>query len=286
MGRSSIQSRACHLQKLQRRDLRKESLLSNFKQLFFKARKRPSAPDHAPTADPADATGDSCQHEQNMGSTRKTTGLEAASLKACKKRQVWQPEIPQLPGKLHEEKGTRSLHPKDPPPDGGLLPTLLRCARIYPCSCKVPLGYRDQCLRTSLKLSVPNRLQDSFMGFPKSCPCSFTLWVGLRWESGGTAALSCHVPAEGTRTLLLHQNPGDDLLLSGSEWLRAQTGREGSLRYKWSTWKTSSPTLDLSLVISLTIRKWDKKPALWGAKPAGVPLRMQHRVPKIILFHP
>lgn len=36
------------------------------------------------------------------------------------------------------------------------------------------------------------------------------------------AALSCHVPAEGTRTLLLCQNRGDSLLFPGSEWLQAQ----------------------------------------------------------------
>lgn len=96
----------------------------------------------------------------------------------------------------------------------------------------------------------------------------------------GAAAPSCHVPAEGTRTLLLRQNRGDYLLFpdSCSEWLQAQT----------SAWGVEAASgingqhkkfLDLNHVIFLVIRKQDEKlqqMALSGAKPVGVALRMQH----------
>lgn len=72
--------------------------------------------------------------------------------------------------------------------------------------------------------------------------------------------------------------------IPGSEWLRAQTGRGGSLRYKWSTWKTSIPILDLSHVISLTVREWDNKP--WKRLYLELSLQVCHRGPKIILSHP
>lgn len=68
-GRSSIQSRALHLKKFQRRNFQKEKSFKRFQAalLFIKARNTPQPPDHAPTADPADATAVSCQREQNRG---------------------------------------------------------------------------------------------------------------------------------------------------------------------------------------------------------------------------
>lgn len=77
-------------------------------------------------------------------------------------------------------------------------------------------------------------------------------------------------------------------LIPGSEWLQAQTsawaveaasGRNGQHR----------KFLDLNHVIFPVIREQDEKPrqmVLSRAKPAGVALRMQHWVPKVILFHP
>lgn len=77
-------------------------------------------------------------------------------------------------------------------------------------------------------------------------------------------------------------------LTPGSEWLQAQT----------SAWGVEAASgingqhrkfLGLNHVIFPAIRKQDEKPrqtALSGAKPAGVALRMQHWVPKVILFHP
>lgn len=113
-GRSSIQGRALQLKKLQRRNLRKKSLLSNFRQLCYLSRLETlHNPDDAPTADLADATADSCQCEQNMRSTAKAAVLEAAALEVCKKSQVCQPEIPMVPGELQEEGKPAAAHPEE-----------------------------------------------------------------------------------------------------------------------------------------------------------------------------
>lgn len=84
--------------------------------LFIKARNTPRPPDHVPTADPADATADSCQREQNVGSTGKAAVLEGASLAACKKSQVCQPEIPVLPGELQEAGKPAAARPEEGAP--------------------------------------------------------------------------------------------------------------------------------------------------------------------------
>lgn len=157
----------------------------------------------------------SCQCEKNIRSTGKAVVLQAAPLELCTKTQVCQTEI-------------------------------LRCAGIYPCSCRVSLAHEDCCLKTSLQLFsavifVCNTSR-FIHGVSKELPLPFCPRDGCergdwRWLhlSGlnpcppgqcdilvGAAALSCHVPAEGTRTLLLCQNRGDSLLFPGSEWLQAQ----------------------------------------------------------------
>lgn len=218
-----------------------------------------------------------------MGSTGKAVVLQAAPLELCTKSQVCQTEI-------------------------------LRCAGIYPCNCTVRLGHGDCCLRTFLQLFsaaiLCATLRDSSTGFPKSCPCPSALGMGLRGETGDGSTSLASIPSpqpSGTSWWVPQPHPAtcqqrelalcrsakiveiiSCSLIPGSEWLRAQT----------SAWGVEAASgingqhrklLDLNHVTFLTIRKQDKKPrqtALSRAKPSGVALRMQHWVPKIILFPP
>lgn len=117
---------------------------------------------------------------------------------------------------------------------------ILRCAEIYPCSCRVPLGQGDHCLRTVLQLfsavifvcNTSRFIHGVYKELPLPfCPRDGSERGNWRWFdlSGlnpcppaqcdileGAAAPSCQVPAEGTRTLLLCQNRGDYLLFPDS----------------------------------------------------------------------
>lgn len=100
------------------KEFEKETSFKQFQAalLFIEARNTPQPPDHTPTAGLADATVDSCQHEQNVGSTGKATVLEAASLEVCKKSQVCQPEILTLPGELQEAGEPAAAYPEEGAP--------------------------------------------------------------------------------------------------------------------------------------------------------------------------
>lgn len=173
--------------------------------------------------------------------------LQAAPLESCTKRQVCQTEI-------------------------------LRCAGIYPCSCRVPLGHGDCCLRTFLQLlssvifvcDTSRFIHGVSMAFP-SAP-----GTGLRGETGdgSTSLASVPVPQPTVTSWWVPQpRPAtcqqrelalccsakivqiiSCFLIPGSEWLRAQT----------SAWGVESASgingqhkkiLDLNHVTFLVIRK-------------------------------
>lgn len=188
-----------------------------------------------------------------MGSTGNAVVLQAP-LELCTKSQVCQTEI-------------------------------LRHAGIYPCICRDPLGHGDHCLRTFLQLFsaviLCATLQDSSMGFPKSCPCPSALGMGLRGEIGDGSTSQASIPApqpSGTCRWVPQPHPAtcqqrelalcrsakiveiiSCFLIPGSEWLRAQTSAWG-MEAASSINGQHGKFLDLNHVIFLTIRKQGKKP--------------------------
>lgn len=218
-----------------------------------------------------------------MGSTGKAVVLQAAPLELCTKSQVCQTEI-------------------------------LRCAGIYPCSCRVPLRHGYCCLRTFLQLFsavifVCNTSR-FIHGVSKELPLPFCPRHGSErgdWSWLDISGLNpCPLPQ---CDILVVPQPRPAtcqqrelalccstriveiiscFLIPASEWLQAQTpawGVEAASGINGQHRKF----LDINHVIFPVIREQDEKPrqmALSGVKPAGVALRMQHWVPKVILFHP
>lgn len=171
-----------------------------------------------------------------MGSIGKAVVLQAAPLELCTKK-------PSLSNRNPEMCRDLSLQLQSPSGTWGLLSkTFLQLfsAVIFVCNTSFIHG-------VSKELPLPFCPRDGFergdwrwLNLSGLKPCPPAQWDILV----GAAALSCHVPAEGTRTLQLHQNPGDYLLFPDCcFWVAASSdvcmGRGGSLRYKWPAQKNS-----------------------------------------------